>query len=186
MHLGTVPGDHAVNQSTPKEGPAHCPIPAAASGFAAGCSAGTRGTAATCRGARPAIPYRVLVSEIMLQQTQVDRVLPKYEEWLDRYPTFEALAAADEQRRRSHLVPARLQHPAAPAAGDRARVGRALRRRAAGRRSDAAIVQGHRRLHGRRGHELRVRQARGDSRHERRARAVSRLRRQGRRRAVTR
>jgi A/G-specific adenine glycosylase len=41
-------------------------------------------------------PYRVLVSEIMLQQTQVDRVLPKYAEWLDRYPTFEALADADE------------------------------------------------------------------------------------------
>lgn len=33
----------------------------------------------------------------MLQQTQVDRVLPKYAEWLDRYPTFEALAAADER-----------------------------------------------------------------------------------------
>lgn len=30
----------------------------------------------------------------MLQQTQVDRVLPKYHEWLDRYPSFEALAAA--------------------------------------------------------------------------------------------
>ncbi len=30
----------------------------------------------------------------MLQQTQVDRVLPKYAEWLRRYPTFEALAAA--------------------------------------------------------------------------------------------
>jgi len=39
-------------------------------------------------------PYRVLVSEVMLQQTQVDRVLPKYLEWLDRYPTFEDLAAA--------------------------------------------------------------------------------------------
>jgi A/G-specific adenine glycosylase len=39
----------------------------------------------------------VLVSEIMLQQTQVDRVLPKYEEWLDRYPTFESLAAADDR-----------------------------------------------------------------------------------------
>jgi A/G-specific adenine glycosylase len=39
-------------------------------------------------------PYRILVSEIMLQQTQVDRVLPKYHEWLDRYPTFDALAAA--------------------------------------------------------------------------------------------
>ena len=42
-------------------------------------------------------PYSVLVSEIMLQQTQVDRVLPKYEEWLDRYPTFESLAAADDR-----------------------------------------------------------------------------------------
>jgi A/G-specific adenine glycosylase len=39
-------------------------------------------------------PYRVLVSEIMLQQTQVDRVLPKYDEWLGRFPTFEALAEA--------------------------------------------------------------------------------------------
>ena len=28
-------------------------------------------------------PYHILVSEIMLQQTQVDRVLPKYLEWLD-------------------------------------------------------------------------------------------------------
>jgi len=41
-------------------------------------------------------PYRILVSEVMLQQTQVDRVLPKYHEWLDRYPTFEALALAPE------------------------------------------------------------------------------------------
>ena len=32
----------------------------------------------------------------MLQQTQVDRVLPKYHEWLAKYPSFEALAAADE------------------------------------------------------------------------------------------
>jgi A/G-specific adenine glycosylase len=40
-------------------------------------------------------PYRVLVSEIMLQQTQVDRVIPKYHEFLTRYPTLEALAAAD-------------------------------------------------------------------------------------------
>jgi A/G-specific adenine glycosylase len=39
-------------------------------------------------------PYRILVSEVMLQQTQVDRVLPKYHEWLDRYPSLEALAAA--------------------------------------------------------------------------------------------
>ena len=40
-------------------------------------------------------PYHVLVSEIMLQQTQVDRVIPKYHEFLGRYPTLEALAGAD-------------------------------------------------------------------------------------------
>ncbi|HYE92933.1 MAG TPA: A/G-specific adenine glycosylase [Terriglobales bacterium] len=39
-------------------------------------------------------PYRVLVSEIMLQQTQVERVLPKYRQFLEAYPTMEALADA--------------------------------------------------------------------------------------------
>src|SRR5436309_6709483 len=42
-------------------------------------------------------PYHILVSEIMLQQTQVDRVLPKYAEWLDKYPSMEVLARAPEQ-----------------------------------------------------------------------------------------
>jgi A/G-specific adenine glycosylase len=42
-------------------------------------------------------PYHILVSEIMLQQTQVERVLPKYHEWLDKYPSLEALAAAPER-----------------------------------------------------------------------------------------
>jgi len=41
-------------------------------------------------------PYHILVSEIMLQQTQVDRVLPKYTEWLQKYPSLETLAAAPE------------------------------------------------------------------------------------------
>jgi A/G-specific adenine glycosylase len=41
-------------------------------------------------------PYHILVSEVMLQQTQVDRVLPKYHEWLAKYPSFEALASAPE------------------------------------------------------------------------------------------
>jgi A/G-specific adenine glycosylase len=41
-------------------------------------------------------PYHILVSEVMLQQTQVDRVLPKYHEWLGKYPSFAALADADE------------------------------------------------------------------------------------------
>jgi A/G-specific adenine glycosylase len=41
-------------------------------------------------------PYHILVSEMMLQQTQVDRVLPKYHEWLERYPSFAELSAAAE------------------------------------------------------------------------------------------
>ena len=39
-------------------------------------------------------PYRILVSEIMLQQTQVDRVVPKYEAFLNRFPTVNALASS--------------------------------------------------------------------------------------------
>jgi len=39
-------------------------------------------------------PYAILVSEVMLQQTQVERVLPPYLAWLERWPTVEALAEA--------------------------------------------------------------------------------------------
>ncbi|HEU4369455.1 MAG TPA: A/G-specific adenine glycosylase [Methylomirabilota bacterium] len=50
---------------------------------------------------RTRAPYRVLVSEIMLQQTQVERVIPKYRQFLRAYPTLHALAAAPvEQVRR--------------------------------------------------------------------------------------
>lgn len=38
--------------------------------------------------------YKILVSEIMLQQTQASRVIPKYQEFLKRFPTVQALAAA--------------------------------------------------------------------------------------------
>lgn len=41
-------------------------------------------------------PYAILVSEFMLQQTQVATVIPYYERWLARFPDFAALAAADE------------------------------------------------------------------------------------------
>src|SRR5580693_7346511 len=61
-------------------------------------------------------PYHILVSEIMLQQTQVDRVLPKYAEWLHKYPSLDALAdaPADEVRLTwrplgYNIRPARLQ-----------------------------------------------------------------------------
>lgn len=39
-------------------------------------------------------PYRILVSEVMLQQTQVDRVVPKYHSFIERFPTLQALAEA--------------------------------------------------------------------------------------------
>lgn len=42
-------------------------------------------------------PYRVLVSEIMLQQTQVVTVIPYYQRWMASFPTIEALAAATEE-----------------------------------------------------------------------------------------
>ncbi len=42
-------------------------------------------------------PYHILVSEMMLQQTQVDRVLPKYLEWLEKYPSLAALASAPDK-----------------------------------------------------------------------------------------
>jgi A/G-specific adenine glycosylase len=39
-------------------------------------------------------PYAILVSEVMLQQTQAARVVPRYLDWIARWPTVEALAAA--------------------------------------------------------------------------------------------
>jgi A/G-specific adenine glycosylase len=43
-------------------------------------------------------PYNVLVSEVMLQQTQVSRVIPKYNEFLKAFPTVESLANAETKR----------------------------------------------------------------------------------------
>jgi A/G-specific adenine glycosylase len=50
-------------------------------------------------------PYSILVSEIMLQQTQVERVIPKYEEFLQKYPTLEALANAPVEEVRQTWYP---------------------------------------------------------------------------------
>ena len=46
---------------------------------------------------QPAL-YKTVVSEFMLQQTQVDTVLPYFERWLKEFPDFETLAAAPEDR----------------------------------------------------------------------------------------
>ncbi|MEZ5285930.1 MAG: hypothetical protein R2712_14205 [Vicinamibacterales bacterium] len=70
-------------------------------------------------------PYHILVSEIMLQQTQVDRVLPKYHEWLAKYPSFEVLAGAPVHEVREtwrplgyNIRPDRLQSIAQQAVAD--------------------------------------------------------------------
>jgi A/G-specific adenine glycosylase len=42
-------------------------------------------------------PYRIWISEIMLQQTQVDTAIPYYRRWLRRFPTLRSLAAAPER-----------------------------------------------------------------------------------------
>ena len=47
---------------------------------------------------RPANPYHVLVSEAMLQQTQVATVIPYFDRFIAAFPDVEALAKADEQR----------------------------------------------------------------------------------------
>jgi len=43
-------------------------------------------------------PYKIVVSEIMLQQTQVDRVIPKFSEFISLFPSFKSLAEAQTQR----------------------------------------------------------------------------------------
>lgn len=42
-------------------------------------------------------PYHILISEVMAQQTQLRRVIPKYLGWLERFPTIERLAAASSR-----------------------------------------------------------------------------------------
>lgn len=46
---------------------------------------------------QPATPYRVLVSEIMLQQTQVKTVIPYFMRWMESFPSVEALGNASEE-----------------------------------------------------------------------------------------
>ncbi len=49
------------------------------------------------RDRQPVDPYAVWVSEIMLQQTRVEAVIPYYEKWMILFPTIHALAEASEQ-----------------------------------------------------------------------------------------
>ncbi|MCA9423882.1 MAG: A/G-specific adenine glycosylase, partial [Candidatus Omnitrophica bacterium] len=43
-------------------------------------------------------PYSILVSEIMLQQTQVETVIPYYLRFMEAFPDFETLASAEEEK----------------------------------------------------------------------------------------
>jgi A/G-specific adenine glycosylase len=43
---------------------------------------------------QPVDPYKILVSEVMSQQTQISRVVPKYEAWIKTFPTIQSLAKA--------------------------------------------------------------------------------------------
>lgn len=54
---------------------------------------------------RTADPYKILVSEIMLQQTQVDRVIPKFHEFLTKYPSIHALSQASPEEVRKTWYP---------------------------------------------------------------------------------
>ncbi|HET6342523.1 MAG TPA: A/G-specific adenine glycosylase, partial [Gemmatimonadota bacterium] len=42
-------------------------------------------------------PYRIWVSEVILQQTRVETAIPFYRRWMERFPTLEALAGADSE-----------------------------------------------------------------------------------------
>ena len=50
-------------------------------------------------------PYKILVSEVMLQQTQVDRVIPKFHEFLEKYPSLVDLAEARPEEVRKTWYP---------------------------------------------------------------------------------
>ena len=68
-------------------------------------------------------PYRVWLSEVMLQQTTVAAVKPYFEAFAARWPTVEALAAADDGEVMAGLGRARLLCPGAQPARLRARRG---------------------------------------------------------------
>jgi A/G-specific adenine glycosylase len=74
--------------------PSPLPLPAARQRFRRRLLAWYRANGRDLPWRRTDDPYHILVSEMMLQQTQVDRVVPKYHEWLAKYPSLAALASA--------------------------------------------------------------------------------------------
>lgn len=43
-------------------------------------------------------PYKILISEVMSQQTQIERVIPKYQQWIELFPDIHTLARADQSQ----------------------------------------------------------------------------------------
>ena len=89
-------GEVTPNRARQRRAPAGMPQPAARRRFRSLLLGWYRRHGRDLPWRRTDDPYHILVSEIMLQQTQVDRVLPKYGEWLAKYPSLDALAAAPE------------------------------------------------------------------------------------------
>ena len=128
--------------------------------------------------------YEILVSELMLQQTQVSRVVTRYGEFLEQFPTLGDVARAEPARVMEaweglgYYARARNLHRLAQTVTD------------GGAAPDEPLpadpealrqLPGHRRVHGGRGGVVRVRAPRGAGGHERRASPQARLRAAGRR-----
>ena len=116
---------------------------------------------------RTADPYAILVSEVMLQQTQVERVVPRYERWLRRWPSAASLAAASpadvivEWQGLGYNRRAVMLHRAARHVSEH------------GWPDDLTLLPGVGTLHGRRPAELRLPRGRAAARRERRARRTA-------------
>ena len=157
-----------------------CRHPPHAAAFARACSRGTAGTGATCRGARPTTRTTSSSPRSCCSRRRSIACCRSTTSGSRKFPSLAALADAPEADVTStwrplgyNIRPTRLQSIAREAVG---RFGGQL----PVRRSDAALVQGHRPVHRRRDPELRVRRTRRHPRHERRARAVPGVRRRRR------
>ena len=92
-------------------------------------------------------PYRIWLSEIMLQQTRVAAVIPYYERFLERFPKIRALADAPEEEVLRIVVGPRLLQPRAKFAAGSAADRRETWRRVSANRRRSAVAAGHRKLH---------------------------------------
>ena len=121
-------------------------------------------------------PYAILVSEMMLQQTQVDRVLPKYREFLERFPTLTALAEAPTAEVIRAWAPLGYNMRAVRLQAIARQVVAEYHGTDSGQRGGTAQAEGRGPLYGRGDRLLCASAAGGDRRYEYSARAASPLR----------